>query len=427
MRKTYVLDTSVLVHDPHSLKNFPRSNVILPIYVLDELDKLKTQINQAGKNARVCIKQIDKLCEEGDIHLGIETENDVIIKVDTSIVDPKSFGDQHYVDNKILACAAKLQKENTDALVTLVSRDINLRIRARAFGINAEHYDNENVKSQDLFTGSRDVFNEELGEKLLLDGFLDTVYDETKDILPNEFVLFHDNEGEDVISIGRKSRNKIVKIKSHRPWGLEAKSREQAMALDLLMDNAVPLVSLAGLAGSGKTLLSIAAGMELVLEQKRYKKLIVLRPINSLGNDIGFLPGSVSEKTLPYFGPIFDSVEFLLEKKKSMFDMWIEKGIISLEPITYLRGRSIHDALIIFDEVQNVSPFEIKSVLSRAGKGTKMVLLGDYSQIDNRTLDATNNALSYVIEKFKKSNLAGSLILTHCERSALAEEAASLL
>jgi len=427
MRKTYVLDTSVLVHDPHSLKNFPRSNVVLPIYVLDELDKLKTQINQTGKNARVCIKQIDKICEEGDIHLGVEIENDIILKVDTSVVDPKSFGDHSYVDNKILACAAKLQKENTDALVTLVSRDINLRIRARSFGINAEHYDNEHVKSQDLFVGHRNVYNEELAEKLLLDGFLETVYDETKDIFPNEFVLFHDNDGEEVISIGRRIRNKIVKLKSQKPWGLEPKNREQAMALDLLMDNSVPLVSLAGFAGSGKTLLAIASAMELVIEQKRFKKLLIIRPQTVLGQEIGFLPGDLSEKLGPSFFAIRDSFEFLLEKKKSMLDMWIEKEIVSFDSMTYLRGRSIHDALIIVDEIQNVSPHEVKAVLTRCGKGTKIILNGDYSQIDSKGLDATHNALTYVIEKFKKSNLAGSLILTKCERSPLAEEAVNLL
>lgn len=773
MRKTYVLDTSVLVHDPHSLKNFHRSNVVLPIYVLDELDKLKTQINQTGKNARVCIKQIDRICEEGDIHLGVEIENDIILKVDTSVVDPKSFGDQNYIDNKILACAAKLQKENADVIVTLVSRDINLRIRARSFGINAEHYDNENVKSQDLFVGHRSVYNEELAEKLLLDGVLDTVYDETKDIFPNEFVLFYDNNGEEVISIGRKIRNKIVKLKSHKPWKLEPKNREQAMALDLLMDNSVPLVSLAGQAGSGKaqpldskiltptgwklmgdikvgdnviaksgkkqkvtgvfpqgekdifevvfsdgsktqccedhlwltktskerdtnkpgkvrslkeikeslrygvcnkknhsipmtnpvefneqdlpidpyllgvllgdgsfasssisfttfddeilenckkllpetvsfklkkefgnyyitnkkgqknplkeklkeisawghlsfekqipeiykfnsvdnrvailqglmdtdgfcskngmsvvfystskqlaldvqflvqslggkavitdkqtsytykgikklgrpsfavhislinilpfrlkrklqnfkertkyppmryideinyigkkqaqcimvdsedhlyvtddfivthnTLICMAAALELVKEQKRYKKCMIVRPQTILGAEIGFLPGDLQEKLSPSYQAIMDSFDFLLESKSGMLDMWMQKEIIVFEPMTYLRGRSIHDTLIICDEVQNISPHEIKAILTRAGKGTKIVLTGDYTQIDSKGLDATHNALSYVIEKFKKSNLAGSLILTKCERSLLAEEAVNLL
>lgn len=425
MRKTYILDTSVLVNDPNAFKKFPKSTVIIPSYVLEELDKLKTQANEAGKNARVCIRALDAVCELGDVSKGINIDDDVILKINTDRVDSSSFGENDsYVDNKILACAVIVSKKTKN--VTLVSRDINLRIRARAYGIKSEDYENNNVNSKDLYQGYTVVYNEELGKTLLEKGYLDNVYDETKQLNPNEFAYFCDNEG-DGISIGKRVGNKIVKIKSQKPWGLSDLNIEQAMSLDLLMDQNVPLVCLAGGAGSGKTLCAIASALELVISQKKFKKCCIFRPVGVLGQEIGFLKGSLAEKLAPSFFAIMDSFEFLLEKKKTMLSMWMEKELINFETIAYLRGRSLHDTFIIVDECQNISPHEIKAILSRAGKGTKIVLTGDYTQVDLKGLDAQNNAMTYVIEKFKSSHLSGSIVLNKCERSLLADEAIKLL
>ena len=310
--------------------------------------------------------------------------------------------------------------------VVLVSRDINLRIRARAYGISSENYECDNVNSKDIYQGYSTIYNEELGKKLLEKGSIDNVYDETKTLNPNEFAYFCDNEG-DGIAIGRCVKNKIIKMKSYKPWGLGTMSVEQAMAIDLLMDMNVQLVSLAGSAGSGKTLCTIASALELVIEQKRFAKCCIFRPMCVLGQEIGYLPGTLKEKTDPAFGPIIDSIEFLLDKKKTMLNMWREKEIINFETIAYLRGRSLHDTLIICDESQNISPHEMKAILTRSGKGSKVILTGDYTQNDVKGLDATNNAITYVIEKFRESHLAGSIILNKCVRSELADEAVRLL
>lgn len=434
MRKTYIIDTSVLVHDPNSFKSFSGHDIIIPINVLDELDKIKTFPNDAGKNARLCIRSLDILCSKGDIHKGIKIENNILLKIDTSKL-PDKFGSAKYVDNKILSCAYAIKEKNDRKKIPtttiLVSKDINLRVRARSFGIQAQDYEKDKVSIMELYQGFQTLKNVEIGQALSKKDLDIFMYDELQNLNPNECVHLL-NEVGDGLAIGRRIKDKLVPIKTKKPWGLELRNKEQAFAVDLLYDPKVPLVSLIGKAGTGKTLCAIAAALEMVLEQKRYSKMIIYRPIQPVGNDIGFLPGTMEEKLGPWMQAISDSFEFLFEAKngskwKTTLDRYLNDGSIQMEAITYIRGRSIPNAFILIDEAQNLSKEEVKTILTRAGTGTKIVMTGDIEQIDNSCLDANNNGLSYVVEKFKNIDLAGHITFTKGERSILASKAAEIL
>lgn len=435
MRKQYILDTSVLIHDPNSFRSFSGNDVIIPINVLDELDKLKNLPNESGKNARVCIRALDVICSKGEIHKGIRIENNILLKIDTSI-NPDKFGPASYVDNKILSCAYSIKeknkkKKNAPATV-LVSNDINLRIRARVFDIQAQDYAKDKVPVSELYQGFKTIISNELGRALLKKEHIDVgIHDELKGLLPNECVHFESDNG-DGLSIGRRVGDKLVLIKNKSPWGLDLRNKEQAFAVDMLCDPKIPLVTLIGKAGTGKTLCAIASALEMVLEQKRFSRMIIYRPIQPVGNDIGYLPGTMEEKLGPWMQAISDSFEFLFESKagakwKTTLDRYLDDGSIQMEAITYIRGRSIPNAFILIDESQNLSKEEVKTILTRAGTGTKIVLTGDIEQIDNSYLDATNNGLSYAVEKFKNLDLAGHITFSKGERSVLASKASEIL
>lgn len=294
MRKHYIIDTSVLIHDPNSFKSFTGNDVIIPVNVLDELDKIKNQPNEAGKNARVCIRALDTLCSKGDIHKGIKIENGILLKIETSKL-PDRFGPASYVDNKILSCAYLIKEKNnkkkTPTPTILVSKDINLRVRARAFNIQAEDYEKDKTPVVELYQGFKSLQSVEIGLALNKKDSLDiSMYDELQDLKPNECVHIESKTG-DGIAVGRCIKDKLVTIKNRKPWGLDLRNKEQAFAVDMLCDPRIPLVSLIGKAGTGKTLCAIAAALEMVLEQKKYSRLIIYRPIQPVGNDIGFLPG----------------------------------------------------------------------------------------------------------------------------------------
>ena len=437
MRKTYIIDTSVLVHDPNSFRSFSGNDVIIPINVLDELDKLKNFPNEAGKNARVCIRSLDALCKKGAIHKGIKIENNILLKIDTS-TNPDRFGTPSYVDNKILSCAYTLKEKNNKKKVptatVLVSKDINLRIRARAFDIAAQDYEKDKMPVNELYVGHRSINSSELGGILSTKGYLDIgMYDELQelDLMANECVYF-ESEQKSGLALGRRVGDKIQLIKSRRPWGLDTRNKEQAFAVDVLCDPKVPLVTLIGKAGTGKTLIAIASALEMVLERKTFNRMIIYRPIQPVGKDIGYLPGTMEEKLGPWMQAISDSFEFLFESKagskwKTTLDRYLTDGSIQMEAITYIRGRSIPNAFILIDEAQNLSKEEVKTILTRAGTGTKIVLTGDIEQIDNSYLDATNNGLSYAVEKFKPFDLAGHITFSKGERSVLASKASEIL
>lgn len=434
MRKNYILDTSVLIHDPNSFKSFPGNNIIIPINVLDELDKIKNLPNESGKNSRMCIRALDNLCHQGNIHKGIKIENNIFLKIDTSKIHDR-FGTANYVDNKILSCAYYVKKKNSKRkntpITILVSRDINLRIRARALDIEAQDYEKDKTPVVELYQGFKYLVSDEIGKTLIKKDLDIKIYDELQELRPNEYLYVEAESGEG-LSLGKRVGDKLVAIKSRKPWGLELRNKEQAFAVDLLCDTKIPLVSLIGKAGTGKTLCAIASALEMVLEQKKYNKMIIYRPIQPVGNDIGFLPGTMEEKLGPWMQAISDGFEFLFEAKngpkwKTTLDRYLDNEVIQMEAITYIRGRSIPNAFILIDEAQNLSKEEVKTILTRAGTGSKIVLTGDIEQIDNSYLDATNNGLTYIVEKFKDIDLAGHITFTKGERSPLASKAAEIL
>ncbi len=429
----FVLDTSVIVTDPKCLQSFPNAEIIIQIGVLTELDKIKKYPSEVGKNARLFIRTLDKLCERGDLCTGIQlSENNSKLVINSEKTN-SDLGDPTYVDNRILSCAISLKSKAPDDEIVVVSRDINLRIRARACGLAAQDYDHKKTLTNEFYSGVKRIQNEKLGKELNESQDKYVVCDDylNKELLPNECVCFTGEDGR-VISIGRKYKNEIHYVNGTKPWGLSTRSAEQAFSVDMLMDTRVPLVSLVGTAGTGKTLLSVACALESVINAKNYSRFIVYRPIQPVGTEIGYLPGDMEEKLDPWMAAIKDSFDFLTSNAKGRRSNWRDKFSqyserIDLEALTYIRGRSISNAFILMDEAQNISREEAKAILTRVGHGTKIVLTGDVEQIDNRNLDAENNGLSYVIEKFKHSELAGHITLTKGERSPLATLSAKVL
>jgi PhoH-like ATPase len=429
-RKNYVIDTSVFAHDPQAIKEFKGSDVIIPITVLDELDKIKKLSNAAGKNARVTIRLLDAICATANVTKPIRLDGNINLRIDSKTHVVRVGDDASYGDNKILACAQAYRLKFKDRETVLVSRDINLRIRAKAIGLGSQNYEKGSSNLTDLYTGYQTIVDTKMGVTLRDTGFFDLQGSKLQ-IQPNECVQINDESGLG-IAIGRRIGDRLRVIQNQNPWGLEARNREQSYAINMLLDPKLPLVSLIGLAGSGKTLISVGAALEMVLERKKFDKLIVYRPIQPMGNDIGYLPGSLSEKLEPWMGAVMDSFEYLFsskskEKWQVMMDMYCEKGRIEMNALTYIRGRSIPNAMIIIDECQNLSKDEVKTILTRAGHGTKIVLTGDIEQIDSQNLDAINNGLTYVVEKFRKSELSGHVTFSKGERSPLATEAATIL
>lgn len=434
MRKTYVLDTSTLINDPLAWKHYLHSDVIIPIAVLTELDKLKKQVGDAGRNARVCIRQLDEISELGDISTGILLDDDILIKIDTQDHAIEKFGDPGYGDTHILACAIATWQAHPAHDVVLVSNDINLRVKAKSRGLDAESNISKKHSLSDLYSGIVTINDEEAGLDLQQLGYIDpAAYG--LNLSPNECVLF-ENEVGDGIAMGRKvAKDKIKLVKKCYPWNISARNKEQSFAIDLIMDKSVDLVTLIGRAGTGKSLVVLAAALELVLNRHEYDKLIIYRPIQAVGSDIGYLPGTMEEKLGPWFQAIMDNLEVLFTPKggnhkhdwRKTLEMYTHRGSIEMEAITYVRGRSIPNAIILVDECQNLSKDDVKTLITRSGENTKIILTGDIEQIDNSALDATSNGLTHVIEKFKDEPEAGHVTFVQGERSRLASKAADIL
>lgn len=436
MRRTYVLDTSVLIYDPYTYKQYPDNDIIIPIAVLNELDKLKKQAGEAGRNARVSTRMLDDISNIGDISTGVLMEDNILVKVDATHYDLSQsefvgFGDPTYGDTQILACTYANWLSHPTHDITLVSNDINLRVKAKSRGIDAVSHDGKRHSLSDLYAGAQVIVDEEAGLDLQKYGYLDPRIFDFK-LHSNECILFQ-NEAGDGIAMGRKiSEDRVKLIKKIYPWGISSRNREQSFAIDLIMDKDINLVTLIGKAGTGKTLITLAACLELAISKKEYNKFVIYRPIQPVGNDIGYLPGTMEEKLAPWFEAIMDNFEMLFGSKQGSdwrkdLEMFQRKGKIEMQAITYIRGRSIPNAIILIDEAQNLSKDEIKTILTRAGEGTKIILTGDLDQIDNRDLDATNNGLVHVVETFKDFDLAGHITFTQGERSRLATLASDIL
>ncbi len=439
MKKHFILDTNVLLHDPLAIHAFSDNAVIIPIYVIEEIDKFKRDLNDLGRSAREVSRTLDDLRKAGDIAKGIQLESGGTIQVyftdrelPTSIVQ-----NNNAIDNRILACALDIKEKNPGEQATLVTKDVNLRIRADTLGLSAEDYDRDKMEITELYSGIVDMdFESEQIDEFYSQGYLEA--DPDVEAAPNEFVYLRNPENPSHSALGKMASNgqgvvPITRLKDGL-WGVRPRNKEQSFAIDLLMDDSIKLVTLVGKAGTGKTLLAIAAGLHKATEEAVYQRVLVSRPIFPLGRDLGYLPGTVEEKLSPWMQPIFDNVEFLMglsaEEKKNgnrSYKELIELGILEIEPLTYIRGRSIPSQFLVVDEAQNLTPHEVKTIVSRAGEGTKIVLTGDPYQIDNPYMDSTNNGLVHVVNRFRYEKIAGHVTLFKGERSELAELAANLL
>lgn len=430
VKKTYVLDTNIYLTDAKSITSFSNNDILVPLKVLDEIDKHKKRQDVVGAQARQTIRKLDQLRSKGNLSKGVRLEKGKgIIKVKSynplCLPDDLDLEDS---DNQIIATALSEMEENKARKVVVVSRDINMRVKCDALGILTEDYQIEQVVEDptDLFSGLREITVE---DQIIEDfyGGVPVLLEKKWNIYPNQFVILASALNPKKTALARFLDNSspLQKIPNITTWGTKARNKEQQFALDLLMDPKVPVVSLIGKAGSGKTLLALAAGLEQVLgASSRYKKIVVTKPIEPMGKDIGFLPGTLEEKMMPWLAPIQDNLQFLMGDDRITLDMYQEKGQIEIEAMTFIRGRSISNAYILIDEVQNMTQHEIKTVLTRVGEGTKIVLTGDIEQIDNVYIDATNNGLSYVVERLKQETITGHITLMEGERSEVATIAA---
>jgi PhoH-like ATPase len=437
LKKTFVLDTNVLLYDAHSILKFGRNDVYIPLIVIEELDRFKKSQDENGRNARAFSRIVDKLRVKGHLGDGVELENGgrLFIVVDSEPKKLKDFAiDLTHNDNIILHSTMVLKREGKN--VILVSKDINLRLKADVLAIPAEDYGEQQGTLDQLYSGIRSVY---VDAKELRDfeknHFLEISQEHISNICPNEYVIMIDKNNENYRNFGRFSYVKggVIPLIKRREgvWGIYPKNIEQRFAMDALLDQDIKLVTLVGKAGTGKTILAIAAGLEMTIGQEDYSRLLVSRPVQSMGKDIGFLPGDVEEKLAPWMQPIFDNMDFLFGKKKgemsSSYDELLSAGLLHVEPLTYIRGRSLPEQYLIVDEAQNLSPHEVKTIITRAGEGTKIVLTGDCEQIDSPYLDSLNNGLAYCVERLRSQEIIGHTTLTVGERSPLSEIASQLL
>lgn len=436
-RKTFILDTNVLLLDPASINKFSQHKVFIPLVVIEELDRFKKDQSENGRNARYFARLVDELRESGSLVRGVELAHGGILQI-SILKDPsvKNVGiDLSINDNLILANALFLKEQGEN--VVLITKDINLRLKADALDIRAEDYETTEITIEELYSGQRnfEVSAERLAE-FEQKRFLELDQVELKQFYPNEYMIIHEKGNPQKRQLGRfyAKKNGIVPLIKRREgvWGIHPKNIEQQFAFDALMNNEIKLVSLVGKAGTGKTLLAIAAGLECAIGQQEYSRVLVSRPIVPMGRDLGFLPGDVNEKLGPWMQPIFDNIDFLFGNQRSgphgaTWDDLINQGMLHVEPLTYIRGRSLPNQYMIVDEAQNLTPHEIKTIITRAGEGTKIVLTGDSEQIDNPYLDSINNGLVYSIDKLKNVEIVAHTKLQQGERSPLSEIASELL
>jgi PhoH-like ATPase len=442
LSKIYVLDTNVLLQDPYAIFSFEDNEIVIPAVVLEEVDSKKRYMDEIGRNARQVSKLIDGLRQNGKLHEKIPLHNGGTLRIE---LNHRSFHQLQKIfvektnDNRILAVAKNLSieedaKENGRPVI-LVSKDALVRVKADAIGLIAEDFLNDRVVEVDhIYTGFLELYTTiEVINVFYENGEIDTSYLTNQPFYPHQFIIMKDSLGSSASAIGMVDRTgKRVRKIIHDPdhvWGIKPRNVQQMMALELLLRDDIPLVTMIGKAGTGKTLLALAAGLMQTEDLNTYKKLLVARPIVPVGKDIGYLPGEKQEKLRPWMQPIYDNLEYLFNTKKpgELDAILAGMGSIEVEALTYIRGRSIPDQFIIIDEAQNLTKHEVKTILTRVGERSKIVLMGDPAQIDHPYLDEYNNGLTYVVEKFKDQTVAGHVKLLKGERSGLAQLAADLL
>jgi PhoH-like ATPase len=433
-----VVDTNVILFDALAINKFRNADVYIPFSVIEEIDRFKRDLGENGRNARQFSRFIDVLRGKGSLAEGVALETSgshVYILNDFNLKNLPPEMNLGVADNRILAVAYTLQKENPECAVELISKDINLRIKADVFDLDAKDYDPENTQFDAMYTGLKEL---ELVpnqiDRFYREKSLELDTDGEHKLFANQYVVMKDQANPNHSAIGRYDGKleRIVPLisPSESIWGIHPRNMEQSFALDALLNDDILFVSLVGKAGTGKTLLALAAGLYKTLDEGRFQRLLVSRPIFPMGRDIGYLPGDVEQKLNPWMQPIFDNVEFLMgsdKKAAGRAQELINQGMLNIEPLTYIRGRSIPNQYLIVDESQNLTPHEIKTIVTRAGQGTKVVLTGDCYQIDNPYIDASNSGLTFSVERFKGQRISAHVSLTKGERSELAELAANIL
>jgi PhoH-like ATPase len=444
-KKNYVLDTSVCLTDADVLFKFDNHDIFLPLKVLEEIDGHKKRQDSVGANARKIIRILDDYRSKGSLEKGIRIDKGKGILKVVSFTDLKQVIfppdlDLRHPDHIIIATAKTIQANKDNRKTIVVSRDINMRVICDSVGITAEDYVSEKAvtSSDDLYNGFVVAnFDDEVIDRFYSgeDIYPQSLSEEMSGIIyPNQYVMMVSNANEKKSALARfKSEHEPLSKIVHKTlpdWKIESRNKEQAFAIDMLMDPKIKIISLVGRAGSGKTLLAIAAGLQQTIglrqDENNYSRLIVSRPVQPLGKDIGYLPGTMEEKMLPWLMPIQDNLKFLMGDRTSL-EMYMEKGKIEIEALTYIRGRSISNAFIVIDEAQNLTKHEIKTIITRIGEGTKIVLTGDVEQIDNVYVNETSNGLAHAVESFKNYHISGHMTFRKGERSELATLASKVL
>jgi len=458
MRKSFVLDTNVLLHSSAAVTSFADNEVVIPFDVIEELDKFKTENNELGRNARAVIRFLDRLRGKGSLRDGVpieETGGSLRVTLQPASLEGTGLSPD-VADNRIISIAWDLHKRGEK--VVFVSKDINARIKSDTLGIKTMDFEKQKVDFDQLYAGWREI----KWPRARIDAFYGkkSVSAEGMELSPNEFAFLVDEADEKHTALARCSPDArtlvLLPKQAPRAMGISPRNKEQRMAMDLLSDQRVEMVTLVGQAGTGKTLLALACGLAQVVREERYERVLVARPIMPLGKDIGFLPGGKEAKLSHWMMPIYDNLDYLLsqpdgraeerprseraaarkgkkdrserdEAGRRRVERLIESGAIELEALTYIRGRSIPGQFMIVDEAQNLTPHEVKTIISRAGEGTKVVLTGDPYQIDNPYLDASSNGLTYAAERLRGHALVGHITFTRSERSPLASLAAEAL
>jgi PhoH-like ATPase len=443
MKKIFVLDTNVLLQDPNAVFAFEDNDIIIPAIVLEEIDSKKRLADEIGRNARFVSRLLDGFRAQGKLQEGVQLENGGTIKVE---LNHRSFAKMQETfaemsnDNRIIAVALNYALEEQGKPepkpVIIVSKDTLVRIKADVLGITAQDYLSDRIVSlSDMYAGCLTL----LVHPAIIDEFYSYRYLDvstlqlTYQLHPHEFVILKDELGSSksaLLKVNADGKRLEPLFLSNEPiWGIGARNVQQRMALELLLNDEIPLVTLTGKAGTGKTLLALAAGLMKIEDEHKYKKMLIARPVVPMGKDIGYLPGEKNEKLRPWMQPIFDNLEFLFDTKKTgdIEKILAGMGSIEVEALTYIRGRSIPGQFIIIDEAQNLSRHEVKTIVSRVGEGSKIILVGDPDQIDHPYLDASSNGLTYVVERFKNEAVSGHITLERGERSNLAQLAADLL
>lgn len=450
MKKAFILDTNILLFDPLSIHKLGVNDIIIPIVAIEEIDRFKRDMSENGRHARQFSRLIDELRKEGELAKGVKLPNGAMLSVELGGGDvplPSELA-MDKADNKMLGLCLMLKKEQPRRPIVFLTKDTNLRIKADALGITAEDYEPENVEPDSLYSGTLTIkvdpsmVDEFYANKRL--AYSEKLFENDKDLgaktlFPNQYVILKDFANPTHTAMGRYSKDLESIVPLVKPpeglWGIFPKNAEQAFAVDALLNDEVKLVSLIGKAGTGKTLFAIAAGLVKTVDEGTYHRLLVSRPVFPLGKDIGFLPGTIEEKLNPWMQPIYDNVDFLFGSSANRnrrgagkgAQELMNQGLLQIEPLTYIRGRTIPQQYLIVDEAQNLTPHEIKTIITRAGDDTKIVLTGDSFQIDNPYVDSANNGLVYLVDRFKNESIAAHVTFVKGERSKLSELASNLL